>query len=121
MLREEKWWWRMADMLREVQEKGVVAKCRLCFALNPNLRKQTCWQCGGDGLTCPKCSAKSFLRYNMDTDEWKCPNSACNGTFAFIKTKADTQYVQSERICPNCNNNLYWDIKLKIYQCQNTG
>jgi hypothetical protein len=84
LLSEEKWWWRMADMLREVEEKGVMAKCRFCFALNPNPQKTTCWQCNQEGLQCPSCIAVPVLRYSINLDEWKCPNAACGKRYKYV-------------------------------------
>jgi hypothetical protein len=119
LLGEEKWWWRMADMLQAVEEKGIMAKCRLCFALNPNPQKLTCWSCNGDGLRCPSCDAKPFLRYSTISSRWKCPNTYCNRSFIYTTKQSDTRYSVSTEICPKCGKNLYWDEGLLLWRCLN--
>jgi DNA-directed RNA polymerase subunit RPC12/RpoP len=71
-LKDDKWWWRMQDMIERVEEKGVLARCRKsgCLCLNPNPRKDVCWRCG-EPLTCPK-HHEVLLRYDMDGDYWRC-------------------------------------------------
>jgi len=121
LLGEEKWWWRMSDMLQAVEDRGIMAKCRYCFALNPNPQKTDCWQCGKDGLRCPGCEAKPFLRYSFETNRWKCPNAAHSKTYAYVPKVKDTRYVLSDEICPNCKKNLYWDTELWLYKCRGDG
>ena len=71
-LRDEKWWWRMQDMIVCVEEKGVLTRCRKrdCLHLNPNPRENVCWRCGGT-LTCPE-HHEVLLRYDIDEDYWRC-------------------------------------------------
>lgn len=119
LLREDRWWWRMADMIQRVQEKGVMAKCRLCFALNPNPQKTTCWSCNGDGLLCPSCNEKPFLRYSITENKWKCPNTYCNKSFVYTTQKSASKYSKTTEICPKCGENLYWDEELLFWRCLN--
>ena len=105
-------------MLQAVEEKGIIAKCRYCFALNPNPQKVSCWQCGRDGLRCPKCDAKPYLRYSIETNKWKCPNAACSKSFVYVAKVKDTRYVLSDEVCPNCKKNLYWDTEMWIWRCR---
>jgi hypothetical protein len=119
LLEDEKWWWRMADMLESVEKKGIMAKCRLCLALNPNPQKLTCWQCKGDGITCPSCNTKIFLKYSIAENKWHCPNSNCNKSFTYSSKKADTRYTETNKICPACGKNLYWDEALLLWRCLN--
>jgi len=121
LLGEDKWWWRMSDMLQSVEEKGIMAKCRYCFALNPNPQKISCWQCGRDGLRCPSCDAKPNLRYSMETNKWKCPNAACSKSFAYVAREKDTRYVLSDEVCPSCKKKLYWDTELFLWRCRDNG
>ena len=39
LMDDDKWWWRMADMIQNVQDKGIMGRCRECGALNPNPQK----------------------------------------------------------------------------------
>ena len=108
-------------MLEVVGEKGIIAKCRYCFALNPNPQKVECWQCGRDGLRCPKCDAKPYLRYSIETNRWKCPNAACSKSFAYVAKVKDTRYVLSDEVCPNCKKSLYWDTEMWVWRCLNNS
>ncbi len=119
LLGEERWWWRMSDMLEAAAKKGIMAKCRYCFALNPNPQKVSCWQCGRDGLRCPSCDAKPYLRYSIETNRWKCPNAAHSKSFAYVSKEKDTRHVLSDEVCPNCQKNLYWDKEMWLWRCQN--
>ena len=125
LLEDEKWWWRMSDMLQRVQEKELMAKCRSssCFALNPNPQKITCWQCGKDTLRCPnpKCEAKPILRYHIERNTWKCPNAGCSKTYAYMPKRPITELSLSQEIClnPNCGKNLYYDAEFLLWRCKN--
>jgi len=109
----------MSDMLEAAAKKGIMAKCRYCFALNPNPQKVSCWQCGRDGLRCPSCDAKPYLRYSIETNRWKCPNAAHSKSFAYVSKEKDTRHVLSDEVCPNCQKNLYWDKEMWLWRCQN--
>lgn len=74
-LKEDKWWWRMQDMLLHVQEKGTMAKCTKCFSLNPNPQGKVCWKCGHLLLRCPKHDI--VFVYNIDNGTWKCQAQGC--------------------------------------------
>ena len=108
-------------MLEVVGEKGIIAKCRYCFALNPNPQKVECWQCGRDGLRCPKCDAKPYLRYSIETNKWKCPNAACSKSFTYMAEVKDTRYVLSDEVCSNCKKSLYWDTEMWVWRCLNNS
>lgn len=118
LLGDKKWWWRMADMLWQVQEREIMAKCRECFALNPNPQKTACWKCGRDSLCCPKCKAKLFLRYDIKNDIWKCPNTAHGTKYKYVAKKRPIEPTSTQEICPNCGENLYFDTKRSIWKCK---
>jgi hypothetical protein len=85
-LRDERWWWRMQDMIIRVEEEGVLARCRKsgCLALNPNPNpnKETCWKCGNDALSCPKC--RTLLRYGVDQNRWNCISAGCSKRYKYL-------------------------------------
>lgn len=121
LLGDEKWWWRMVDMIQQVQERGIMAKCRECGALNPNPQKSVCWQCGKDTLRCPnpKCEAKPILRYYIKEDIWKCPNASCSKKFAYRPKRRVVEPTITQETCPNCGKNLYYDAELLLWKCLN--
>jgi hypothetical protein len=92
-LRDEKWWWRMQDMLVRVEEKGVLGRCRKkgCLALNPNPQGRACWECGGLFLECPapKCDGV-LLRYDIDGNYWQCRSASCNKKYPPWSTPTPT-------------------------------
>jgi hypothetical protein len=77
LLESEKWWWRIWDMIRNVQEKGTMCKCKKCGALNPNPQNQKyyCWSCNKGTFLCLYCDVP--LKYDIDRDEWSCSNAGC--------------------------------------------
>jgi hypothetical protein len=95
LMGEEKWWWRMADMLKTVEDKGTLCKCRMCGSLNPNPQKNNCWNCNKEGLNCPNCN--SFLQYSTESNKWKCRNVACNKTYIWVPKKADNRFEAHEK------------------------
>jgi ribosomal protein L37E len=125
LLGDEKWWWRMADMIQQVQDRGIMARCRECGALNPNPQKAVCWHCGKDTLCCPECQQKRgmklILRYNIERKRWKCPNTACGKEFALRPKKQVAEPVLSQEICPKCGKNLYYDATLLLWRCKYDG
>lgn len=118
LLGQDKWWWMMQDMIRQAEERGVLAKCRQCSALNPNPQKPECWQCHGDGLTCPTCSGGLILRYDIEGNFWKCPNAAHSGK-PVIGPKISHGLTVSEEICRKCGKNLYLDTESVLWRCKN--
>ena len=116
LLGDEKWWWRMGDMLQRAQERGIMAKCREpgCFALNPNPQKTICWQCGRDSLRCPSCREAPILRYDTGKDFWKCPNASCSRKFAYRAKRHIVEPTINQESCPNCGKNLYYDAELVL-------
>lgn len=98
LLGEERWWWRMSDMLQTAEDKGIIAKCRYCMALNPNPQKISCWHCGKDALRCPECNAKPYLRFSTETNKWKCPNASCSKSFAFVPKRIDKDQYKGQKI-----------------------
>jgi curved DNA-binding protein CbpA len=75
LLHDKKWWSPMENMLRQVQNKGKMSRCRKCWALNPNPRVDVCWQCH-ESLCCPK-HRHLKLDYNIETMSWSCPDPCC--------------------------------------------
>lgn len=121
LLGDKKWWWRMADMIQQVQERGIMGKCRECGALNPNPQKKVCWHCGKDTLCCPDCQQRGMtliLRYNIERERWKCPNTAHGKEFALRSKKQTVEPTLSQEICPKCGNNLYYDAELLLWRCE---
>jgi hypothetical protein len=79
---DARWWWRAIEMVRQVEEHGVLARCRRCGALNPNPEGHICWQHSGENsLTCPHCLGHIILTYDISGDFWKCPNSKHGGKY----------------------------------------
>ena len=76
LIGDTKWWWRIYDMLRQVQAKGIMAKCRGCEVLNPNPQKAECWLCQRS-LCCP-IHTQLVLRYDITKDSWNCPDASCS-------------------------------------------
>jgi len=109
----------MADMLQQVQDKGIMAKCREreCGALNPNPKKNVCWCCGQNALSCPRCQQSPILRYNIEGDFWKCPSAGCGKKFAIRAEKKATGPILSKEKCPKCSRNLYYDPQLLLWKC----
>lgn len=121
LLGDEKWWWRMADMIQQVQDKGILGKCRTgeCGALNPNPQKLTCWQCGRQTLCCPSCREAPILRYDIGGEFWKCASAGCGKKFVIKPKRRVVEPVFSQEICPECGNNLLYDAKFELWRCQN--
>ncbi len=103
-LAEEKWWWRMDDMLKQVHEHGFLTKCRHCGALNPNPQgKYSCWHCGHDDFKCPFYSrCNSYLKYHLVEHYWKCQNNACPGKVYYIPNIR----TPNKETCPKCGREL---------------
>lgn len=77
LFNDDRWWWRMWDRLHQVQDKGILARCKVCGAINPNPGGNAkCWSCGRNSLTCPTCPGPLMMRYNLDTDMLTCPNAS---------------------------------------------
>ncbi|MBA7574108.1 Chaperone protein DnaJ [subsurface metagenome] len=122
LLGDEKWWWRMADMIQQVQDRGIMAKCRECGALNPNPKKPVCWHCGKDTLCCPYCQKRGqnlILRYNIEGEFWKCSNAGCSKKFTIRPKKKVVEPTLSKEFCPNCGRYLYYDTTLLLWRCRN--
>jgi len=119
LLGDEKWWWRMADMIHQVEEIDIMARCRDCGALNPNPQKITCWQCGRHTLSCPRCRESPILRYYLKDDYWKCPSAGCSKKFAIRPKKKFVEPTLSQELCPDCGKNLYYDGELLLWRCRN--
>jgi len=90
---DEKLWRRMADMLSQVEARGMMSRCREedCLALNPNPQATSCWRCQRHSLSCPECD--TILRYSIERDMWKCPNAAHSGTFFVVPTKPQEEWT----------------------------
>lgn len=135
----EGWWWReykgekhlprIADMIRQVEDKGIMAKCRdsKCGALNPNPQKSTCWVCGKQTLCCPQ-HPSLILRYNIKEDFWKCSLASHNQKFYKV-----IEATLTDKPCPKCSpyspylnlaqnppekQKLYYDAELSLFKCK---
>jgi hypothetical protein len=81
---DARWWWRAIEMVRQVEEHGVLARCRKCGALNPNPEQYACWcGCGENSLTCPNCLGRIILKYDISGDFWKCPKASDSRKYKF--------------------------------------
>jgi hypothetical protein len=117
------WWWRMRDMIYSVQERGILAKCRECGALNPNpnMHELFCWKCHKNSLCCPGCAKSPILRYDIEKDIWKCPNASHGKIYKIQpKTQSKTRTVplnHTQWKCPNCNCDIYFQIESEDFLC----
>lgn len=118
-LGDERWWWRIVDMIEQVQDKGILGKCRNCGAMNPNPQKTLCWRCGENSLCCPKCPGNLILRYHIEGDYWKCPNTAHGAKFRIMSKKRRPEPVLSEEACPICEQPLFYDALSNLWRCKN--
>jgi transglutaminase-like putative cysteine protease len=116
ILADEKWWWRMDDLLHQVQSRGIMCKCRECGALNPNPQVNVCWQCKKDTLTCPDCG--TILRYNIESEKWKCDLASCGKEFKIFPKKVDSGLEISQEHCPKCKNYLFFDRESLLWKCK---
>lgn len=82
----ETWRWRMTEMVRQVQNQGVMSKCRdgKCGALNPNPQKLICWKCQQGTICCPRCGL--VLRYDIEERSWKCTKAGCRTAYSDFHT-----------------------------------
>ncbi len=75
----KEWESAIIDLMQEVEQKGIVARCRNpeCLAFNPNPapEESACWLCGSDTLRCPE-HQSLILRYNITENCWKCPDAS---------------------------------------------
>jgi len=129
-LNDERWWWRIVDLVRQAENNGVIKKCTKCGALNPNPEKFTCWQCGHNIYDrCPNCDLPT-LHFDLDDNYWKCANAKCYGKkFTFEKERARyKQYKRAEEYasqgvasnkCPECGHNLRFDAAMLLWRCPN--
>ncbi len=128
----EGWWWReykgdehlprIVDMMQQVENKGIMARCRdsECGALNPNSQKTTCWKCGKHTLCCPQ-HPDLILKYNIGGDYWECLLASHKQKFYRV-----TEPTLTEIPCPKCSKNLaaegpnlYYDIHSLLLRCNN--
>ncbi len=129
-LRDEKWWWRVLDMVWQARERGVMAKCRECGALNPNPRKTLCWRCQEDSLRCPAPGCGTLLEYDTEIDVWKCRKASCSKKYVWMPkkrydepsttkegAKVSGRYQTSQERCPRCVQKLIFDSELKLWKC----
>jgi curved DNA-binding protein CbpA len=132
LLNEEKWWIRIEDMINNVRDNGIMAKCREpdCFALNPNPKQHKCWRCGKNSLSCPNPTCGGILlEYDIIQNVWKCRNTAHGKKYVFVKTQTKrernnedistgTTKKKPEGICPNCGGELFYDKKQSYWRCK---
>ncbi len=124
-LGNEKWWWKVYDMVQQVKEKGVMARCRVCGAFNPNPNRLTlmCWRCQEHSLGCPALYrgtiCGTLLEYDTEKDIWKCRNAACSKKYKWMPKKRPIKPTITHEICPNpnCGRNLHYDNKLLLWRC----
>ena len=119
-LNDEKWWWRIVDLVRQAENNGVIKKCVRCGALNPNPEKFACWRCKHNIYDrCPKCGLPT-LYFDLDDDVWKCSNAVCYGKrFTIHKLAPGTKepvYVLRKR-CLNCRSDLHFDFATRLWRC----
>ncbi len=130
-LDDEKWWWRIVDLVRWTENNGVIKKCVQCGALNPNPEKLTCWQCGHNIYDrCPNCGLPT-LYFDLNTNFWRCSNAKCFGKkFTFEKERAryskeygpGQEYTPQDVVsnkCPQCGHNLRFDSTMLLWRCTN--
>ena len=130
LLDDDKWWWRIVDLVRRTENNGVIKKCAQCGALNPNPEKFTCWNCGRNIYDrCPNCGLPT-LHFDLDSNLWRCASARCYGKqFAFEKKPAGyKQYRRAEEYapqgvantkCPKCGHNLRFDSAMLFWRCTN--
>jgi len=96
-LSERKWHFRIAEMLRQVREYGIMAKCRAraCGALNPNPQNLVCWRCKRDTICCPRDGL--VLRYDIEGKFWKCTNAGCPTTYVDFHEVPPTPHTSTEQ------------------------
>jgi len=123
-LDDDKWWWRIVDLVRQAENSGVIKKCVHCGKLNPNPEKLTCWNCGHSIYDrCPSCGLPT-LYFDLDSKYWRCSNNYCSGKrFDFEKGRARERVkprprVSVEKECPNCGHNLYFDPVKGLWKCR---
>ncbi len=131
-LDDEKWWWRIVDLVRQTENNGVIKKCVQCGMLNPNPDKLTCWNCGHDIYDrCPSCRLPT-LYFDLDTNHWRCSNNYCSGRKFTFKREV-TRYKQYKRVeeyapqgatgtqCPKCGHRLGFYPEFRFWKCTNCG
>lgn len=108
LLRDDKWWWRMQDMIERVEEKGVLTRCRksscLCLNPNPSIRKDVCWNCG-EPLTCPK-HPEVLLRYDIDGDYWRCRLQSHSRKYRIIPVDRGMSAAEQKALWDDINTKL---------------
>jgi predicted RNA-binding Zn-ribbon protein involved in translation (DUF1610 family) len=115
-LKDEMWWWRMQDMIMRAGERGMLGRCRKCFALNPNPQKRTCWNCGEDTLECPArlkdgTICKTLLRYDIEKNDWKCISAGCSKTYEYRRKEPPVKLQQDFWIDIEKQLKKYWESK----------
>lgn len=119
-LDDEKWWWRIVDLVRWTENNGVIKKCVQCGALNPNPEKLTCWRCGHNIYDrCSNCGLPT-LYFDLDINLWRCSNAKCYGKeFIFAKGVRIPPEPPSptRKKCPNCGYDLYFDPVRNLWKC----
>ena len=127
LLDDEKWWWRIIDLVGRTASDGVIKKCTRCRMLNPNPEKRICWNCGHNIYDrCPSCGLPT-LYFDLSINLWKCSNCACSekrfdfgegkGLYARSQMKYYEPSRASGRRCPNCGHDLYYDAASQLWTC----
>lgn len=123
-LDDDKWWSRIVDRVRQVENNGIIKKCVHCGALNPNPERLTCWNCRRSIYDrCPSCGLPT-LHFDLDAVYWRCSNNYCSGKkFDFkkgrarerVKSRPKTRVAQE---CPNCGHDLHFDPVKRLWKCR---
>ncbi len=118
-LNDEKWWWRIVDLVRWTENNGVIKKCVQCGALNPNPEKLICWNCVHNIYDrCPNCGLPT-LYFDLDINLWRCSNAKCFGkrfTFEKQTERYSERYERSPVRCPK-GHELIFDSLLRLWKC----
>lgn len=119
-LQDEKWWWRITDLVDRVEKEGWIKWCP-CGSANPNPVKPNCWLCGNSLYNyCPRDGW--LLSYEPISKLWVCTNPAHKGEFIYEpkkkKVEGEPERYQKVSIkCPTCKRELFFDPMSKVFKC----
>lgn len=130
LLDDDRWWWRIVDLVMRTENDGIIKKCVQCGSLNPNPDKLICWNCNRSiHDQCPSCGLPT-LYYDLRTSYWQCSNNYCSGKrFTFDRGPArhrqygerDTYVPQDVTYtrCRGCGHSLRFDQAMLFWRCTN--
>ena len=115
LLNNEKWWWRIVDLVRQAENNGVIKKCVNCGVLNPNPEQNTCWNCKHNIYDrCPKCGLPT-LYFDLDDNVWKCANARDYGKrFTFDKLAVRTKKPAKEPVKESVKKPIKESVKKPV-------